>query len=711
MLMARAVPLIVASLLVAICGPRFAIANPYEAFIDVRSVDDLDELLAAEIITDDTYDALSTLLARGVELSRASREALYSLPNLTYAEVDAMMAYRAAHGGVIRDANELAIAGVLSDETARSLAAFTTRAIPTSGFVHALTRVGVADSEVPPMAAVARITLSPQLTLGAAFMTTRLQVGTVTYDATRDALLAEPQGLQWHFPKAYLRYDSDDYAAILGSYRVGFGQRLVFDNSLDYTPNGLYLDDRVYRDAALSRDCTQAAGELAISPCAGAPSHVYVTPDFQTRDGLFGIAGGFKRLALGDGYLQLYGFASYQRKSIYQYDLTNAATCTAMSCAAPSVFARPAGDDPELPTSRDAYKTLPDIFGEALLGGNATYFSSKRASVGITGYGATLSNLIAGIDLGLQDFSQYPGMQYGALGANFALGRGWFDLFGEVAQSVARISNLASSGGPAAVLRATASARNQELELAVRYLGTNYANPYARPIDEADEYQGERARDEAGARVRYFGRRGRLTLRTSLDFWVSPSSHTPKVNFYNRADFDVSDQLRLGVWTQYEDKDLGQSTRGECFDDSIATDDNGKPIPCTGLKFTNAVRASYRVSHALTLQAHLQHWLYSDPTHPDGYRNDVAAWFIAIYEPSHNLRIRARTRYLHQDITSNTALEQSLWSALDATVPLRRRDVLRMRLDVYWWLDERASTLLRDPNPEISLSLQYEANF
>ena len=707
----RAVPLVVASLLVAIGAPRLARANPYEAFIDIRSTEDLDELLAAEVISDDTYDALSTLLARGVELSRASREALYSLPNLTYADVDAMLAYRANHSGVIREAGELAAAGVLSTQAARSIAPFVAHSTPASGFVHGFSRVGIADSELPPTAAVARLTLSQQLTLGAAFMTTRLQVGSVSYDPTRDALLAAPQGGQWHLPKAYARFDSDDYAAIIGSYRVGFGQRLVFDNSLDYTPNGLYLDDRIDRSAALTRDCTQSAGELAISPCAGAPSHVYVTPDFQTRDGLFGVAGGVKRLVLGDGYLQLYGFASYQRKSIYQYNLTNAVTCTTANCSAPSVFARPLGDDPELPTSRDTYKTLPNVFGEALLGGNVTYFASNRSSIGVTAYGATLSDLIAGIDLGLQKFSQYPGLHYGALGANFALGRSWFDVFGEVAQSVARISDVTSSGGVAAVLRATASAHNQELELAVRYLGTSYANPYARPIDEADEYQGERARDEAGARLRYYGRRGRLTLRTSLDFWVSPSSHTPKINFYNRADFDVSEQLRLGLWTQYEDKDLGQRTRGECFDDSIAIDDSGKPVPCTGLKFTNAVRASYRVSHSLTLQAHLQHWLYSDPNHPDGYRNDLAAWFIAIYQPSAKFRIRARTRYLHQDLTSNTNLEQSLWSALDATIPLRRRDVLRVRVDLYWWLDQRASTLARDPNPEISLSLQYEANF
>ena len=67
---------------------RLARANEYEEFIDVNDQEDLDDLLAAADISQDSYDELLDLLQTGIDLEHANRAQLYSLPNLTYADVD-----------------------------------------------------------------------------------------------------------------------------------------------------------------------------------------------------------------------------------------------------------------------------------------------------------------------------------------------------------------------------------------------------------------------------------------------------------------------------------------------------------------------------------------------------------------------------------------------------------------------------------------------
>ena len=46
---------------------------------------------------------------------------------------------------------------------------------------------------------------------------------------------------------------------------------------------------------------------------------------------------------------------------------------------------------------------------------------------------------------------------------------------------------------------------------------------------------------------------------------------------------------------------------------------------------------------------------------------------------------------------------------VDAGFKLRERDSLHLRMDTKYWLDDRASTGLRTPNPELQLWLSYEA--
>jgi hypothetical protein len=47
---------------------------------------------------------------------------------------------------------------------------------------------------------------------------------------------------------------------------------------------------------------------------------------------------------------------------------------------------------------------------------------------------------------------------------------------------------------------------------------------------------------------------------------------------------------------------------------------------------------------------------------------------------------------------------------VDAAFRVRMRDTVRVRMDTKLWLDQRASTMIRSPNPELQVWLSYEAH-
>lgn len=723
----------------AIAAP--AAANPYEAYIDIDGEEDLYDLLAANQITEDTFDALLDLLNRGVDLNVAEREELYALPNLTYPEVDGILAFRKEQG-FIHDPAQLVGAGVLTEDKLLSISAFLIvrtedkSAWQPRGWVRATTRIASKDDELPPIGVRARMTVGKHLTAGLAATMTRLRLGDVRYDPNRDALLANPESYQFHVPKIYVKYEDESLVGVLGSYRAGFGQRLVFDNSSDYTPNGFYLDDQLFYDDALTKECKQSATDAEAPPtCNPKRLNTYVTPDFHWREALFGAAGGAKHIDLGPGFVQALAWASYQPKSIYQYELFDPVRCgeaqarppdradpradDTEGCGAPTVNRTPDGGILD-PASRYSFQTLPDIFGETLLGGNVTYFADRRNYAGATAYGAREAGLVNGIELDTQEWSRLPtGRRFGAVGANFAIGRQWVDVFGELAYSFDQIpkdttgGDANGGGGPAMIVRATATGKKKELELSARYYGIDFANPYARPIAEADEFEGQRARDEAGGRARYTGKHGPVTVRAALDVWRAISEKINKADVYVRTDVDATDKVRWGLWFEYEDKDLSRGGRDECFSVSVENDERGEPIPCGGAQLTSIGKLRVTPIRELQLTAQLEHQLVDDGStrYMNKFRQDISAWLIALWKPQPRIRVRGRIRYLNEGIAENDYLEQSLWTTVDATIGLRTKDSLRLRADYYDYLDKRTATLDREPEPELWFWLEYLAKF
>lgn len=705
--------------LVLAAGSQVAHSNQYEVFVDINTEEDLYDLQVAGVIDDVTFETLVELIQRGVDLNTASRKILYTLPNLTYAEVDAILAYRDEVGRITNPAT-LVAQGILRADKLAAIAAFLIvgdgpkNELPASGKVRFQTSYSIEDTGVPASALQVRAQGLRNVSVGMVALNTRLQVGEVRYDPVRQALTAEAPSDQVRLRKLFVRWEGENASAIAGTYRIGFGQRLTFDNTDQTDPDGFNGDSDVFRSTNLTRDCKESQGELGAAPCPASAGYTYVTPDFRSRDGLTGVAASLRNIDLGDGSLEVHGFASYQPRSIYQYELYNPAVCEDprsedASCSAPDVYRT--NSDPLAPSSEFSFQTLPNMYAEKIVGANVTYVLDRRAHVGVTGYGAQIDWLTEGLELDFQEWSSLPyGGDFGAIGVNAAKGIGNTDILAEVSRS---FDGMPGGGGLGALARAITAWDKNEVETSVRYYDQNFANPHARPIAAADEFDGLRARDEIGGRVQYTGQFDkRFRLRTRLDYWHSPSESINEVQAFVRGDVELSDQFQWGLWTQYQDKDLARSGRDQCYigDDPDEIGPNG-PVSCAGQRMQVTGRLRYSHSKTTWFDLQYQHELQDDGRYSEKYRQDLALVAIATTKPHPRFRVRARSRFLYEDISDNEYLEQSWWSYADVTYRLRKRDQLKFRYDLLLHLDDRTGTQTRSPNPEHWLRLDYTAYF
>mgnify|MGYP003592452428 CR=1 FL=1 len=758
----------------ALLGPTRAYAAEYETFIDIDDEDDLLEMNTTGDISAETFDTLVELLRRGVDLNAARREDLFTLPNLNYAQVDAIIRYR-EEVGFIHDPAMLVAAGVLDATTLKSIASFIyiidpgVRYAATSGYVRMRAAYSPPDKRAPAMVLDAQMSTLRHLSVGFAGTLTRNRVGDVRYDPDRDALSASTTSPRVFVPKFFAQWDTDQYSVLAGTYRAGFGQRLTFDNTRNPTPNGVYRDLTIYpRPIKLATLCREAAGEPGSTPCAGQDENAYVTPDFRWQETLQGLAVGLKRLELGPGWLQAYAFGSVQSKSIYQYALYDPAICDDPrsddpNCAAPPIYARE--PDPGAPEAKLAYQKLPYMYRDQTAGGNVSYFFNRRSWVGVTGYGTAIKWQTGGKPLDFQEWARVPfGGPFGAVGVNGAWGRRWSDLGVEVARSFDSMLGASGSattvarggGGYAAILKHTATWGRHQIETSARYYDHNYANPYARPIAGRDLSEGQSARDEAGFRVRYTGRpTAKTSVRGWLNFWVPPSTGEPQIHLYARVEHLVTRWWQPGVWLEARDKDMRVNGPGQCFggDPGLSSNvggdgdvgdgdvgevgvDYGVPgttgVGCRGESVKYNIQSAFTPHRKIKLVPRFQHRFVGDPKSdafdstytpsPDappeapkpvrkGYRQDISVWLTITARPTDSLRLRGRLRYQNQAIDDNTYLEQSLWTYLDAGYLIRKTFLVQFRYDLYVWLDKRANTLLRVPSPENRFLVTLEGRF
>lgn len=764
-LLATALPLI---------APGSARAAEYEIFVDVDDEDDLLELNTAGDISAETFETLVELLRRGLDLNKARREELFTLPNLSYAEVDAIIRYR-EEVGFIHDPASLVIAGVLDARLLQSISAFIyivdpgVRYASTSGRVRLRTAYSPPDKRAPAMAIDGQIQTLRNLNIGFAGVLLRNRVDDVRYDPNRDALSAEAPKPTPYLPKIYAQWDTERWTVMLGTYRAGFGQRLTFDNSRNYTPNGIYRDAVIYpRPVKLSKLCRESTGELDANPCAGELGDTYVTPDFRWQQTMQGLAVGIKRLDLGPGWLQAYAFSSIMAKQLYQYYTYDPDKCDDPrdddnpNCSAPDVYIRQ--DNPLAPAPAALYQTLPRMYRDITAGGNVSYFFNRRSWVGATGYGTDITWLTGGKRLDFQESQRVPfGGPFGAIGVNGAWGRRWSDLGVEFARSFDSMKKASMNGpeprgggGFAALLRWVASWKTHEIETIVRYYDRDYANPYARPLAGRDQFEGQRARDEAGFRIRYTGRITPKTyLRSWVNFWVSPTFGVPAIHASTRIEHTLKRWFIPAAWFEGYDRDVRTNGPQFCYggteglsdyveggggtdpDNSESFADYGYEglvqTGCRGESIKYNLQAAFLPHRRVKLTPRFQHRFIGDPksndlSNPDdlqnydpddpnpapprkGYRQDISAWLTITARPVDALRIRSRIRYQNFAIDDNAYLEQSLWSYAEVGYLFKKAFLLMGRYDNYIWLDKRESTASRIPSPEHRFMLTLEGRF
>lgn len=741
-------------LLCALAAP--AVAAPYEAFIDVETLEDLDDLLANQQIDPETHAALSDLLERGVDLDRATRQELYSLPNLTYDDVDAILEYRSLNRFIANPA-DLVAAGALTEQKLLAISAFLVQIdrsrgpYAPRGHVTARTRAVQTDRDPPPLALRARVSFGRRITAGAAATLGRLRIGDVRWDETRDAFIADRPSPRPYLPKAFVRYRGERFDVIAGTYRIGFGERLTFDNTTDYTPDGIYVDDVINNESGeLTLACKESNGETEATCEEGRRT----SRDYGWSDGLLGVAAGLPQLALGTGWAKAYAWGSFQPRDLYQYHVMDrddpvcAADPRDPDCDAPAIYL--VDGDRFLPAARASYQTVTNAYAEALAGAHVGYHAARRDFVGLTAYGAMTRWLIdtpSTVELDFQEFASTPiGGRYGAVGVNAGLGRGDYDLFAEVTRTFDRIpalidpdatvrndSELDGGGGFGAVVRATRSERKRELEVSLRYYDPDFVNPRGGPIADSDQLEGQRARGEHGVQVRYTGVHDALAVRArvgvhraiaklphpeDLTDTRALDEYVPKLAIDTSATLTASKQLAYTLRVQWTEKDLRGNGSVPCYEGEFDSDRlfGDEDDACKGMRLrtTARVRVLPERRGRVLLTGELNHAWFDDGVtdDPSRRRHDLGAVVSATWKPRPGLRVKARVRYQDESVDLRDEDETTLWSYVELFARTRDRDSLTVRADLFSWLDRRESTLEeRDPRHEVRGSLVYQARF
>ncbi len=712
---ARLIPLLIVRFLLA-GGSAWAASE--ESVPRVDSEAELRALYEDGVLSEEAFETLRELLRTGVDPRTATREELYALPGLTWAQVDALLEHRERTGRRV-EPEALVEAGVLTVEQLRRLRPFLVeegaeRSV--SGRLRLLTAYAAMDGEAPPMLLHARLEGPSGWRGGGVTTLTRRRLGMVRYEPRSGALSAEPPGLGMHLPKLYVRWEGERASVLVGSYRLGFAQRLTLDTTGRPAPDGFVPDEEFLSPGMPERRCPLSGGGES---CLSFGSEGRVTPDFRWTEGFRGVAGTVRGQVEGVA-LSLTGFGSYQSRGLNQYELFDRALCadprsSSRACRAPDVLALRTGETAS-DGARFLSRSLPDVLRELAGGGHLTVGFSPRAKVGVTGWGAWPVWAVEGVALDFQEHARYPeGGGFGAVGVDAAWGTGPVDLFFEGARS---FDGIAGRGGGFGALQRTVLGDGwRELEVVLRYYGRDFANPYTRAVSSADEFEGLRARNELGARVRYLHRTEDEAWRLSgtVDVWTQPpggaAPGTVQARASARVDAVVMEEFQPSLWVEHRDKDLGRDGRGLCFEGSEGTRPGGEPIPCAGARYLLGGRVRWEPDEALVVVVQYQHALVDSREHPEGFQRDGRAVLDVRLRPSSSLRVHGRASWQDEDLSERTRLTQMLRASLEVAWEVLSELGVRARYE--WVLDLKAPEGARTP-PELAwhlFRLELEGRF
>ncbi|MCY1017430.1 hypothetical protein [Pyxidicoccus sp. MSG2] len=687
-------------------------AAPYE--VEPEAVGELDLLTLAEegAISGETLAALLALRRAGVDPRLATRATLYGLPGLTYAEVDALLRARMLRAGAPRqpvsgDGSREVSTGGLTEEEERRLASFLVRREPGHlvGDARLLMAFATSDSLPPPAALQVRAGGLAGLRAGVLLSLARRRLGTLRRDEGRRALIVEAPGAAVLLPKLYAQWTGERASVLAGTYRLGFGQRLTLDTTSLPSPEGFLPDDGVRPPGALERECLVGG-----TGCEPEERLSDVTPDFAWDEGFRGLAGTVRGPVGTGAELALTGFGSYQLRSLQRSAVLDRSVCVdpRSTCRAPDVLVPLSGSHVEKLTAR----TLPGVFHEWAGGGNVTLSLSPRAHVGVTGWAARPVWSLEGGRLDFQPGARYPaGGGFGAVGLDAAWGRGAVDLFFEGARSFDAAPE--GGGGFAALQRTVLSSARRELEVALRYYGRDFANPYSGAPSGPDSLEGLRVRNEVGARMRYLQREeGAWRVRGQVDAWTLPADGaTPGTagTMHLRA----SARADWLAWSRFQPSlqgELRDSEMGACSGDSGTDSEQDGAGSCSRGRYGVTARVRSELAEGVTVAVQYGHARVEEPE-AGGPRYDGQAVLDVRLAPSESLKLGGRVVWKDEDLSERSRLRQELRAAVDASWVAFSAVTARARYA--WVLDLKDASVARVPpdQPRHLFHLELETRF
>ncbi len=574
-----------AALVMSLCWSGWLYAYDYRVPIRVQDENDLEELFIVGDLTDEERDQLLDIYRSPLDLNTATRDELYLLPVLTYDLVDAIIAYR--EQTPFSRSNDVVLVEGIDAAMYREFRAFVTvsryskkkkAAKELRGTVRLRAADEVGDSgERLPEAYLRAEARHISGWSGGALVLVRNSLDGLEYkegvpgreiwsfdrdgnpkweDETKTVplladqddfqryLLADGTGLRSAWPKVYAQYKTSRLSILAGSYTVGFGQRLVIDNTGRLNPHGFQPD----LQATESWD------------------------GYSLTKRFFGLASAVRGQALGPFSLDATGFFSWWRHDSYQYHVSHDLgefeedRYETYKVLTPYTNSRVPGGRYYRSLS---YQTLPEAWSELLGGANVTLQLFEGLRWGVTGYGSQTGFHLGDDSTVFARSSRYPQRDvFGAVGSDLSWRRGSFQAWGEVA--------VMDSSGVAGIVRGQYEVKEVTAELSYRHYGRDFDNPHSRGLNQPDQWYGSRDRGEEGIRglVRYKPVRA-VQLRLETDVWRSWEEESVdgelkliapwRMENYAKVDWRPTGWLQVGAFGQRTDRDLDAGGRDEIY--------------------------------------------------------------------------------------------------------------------------------------------------
>ncbi len=567
----------VTALMLAFVWPRGAVAYDYGLAIHVSSEEDIYELYATGELTEEETERLITLLNDKIDLNRAGVEELYNLPDVTMELAEAIVSYREERGYFRSFEQVASVPGMTGDILAQVAPFCKVRfriklEIPLGGTVK--TRVAYEFGNRPE-----QVDPDDPPSLGSSFRPDELGLDTLpsayvrvrasTNDRVEAGVLASVgEGIasfvfdeasmaywvDWGRPllelhKAYVVLHQGAWEVIAGNYGVGFGERLVFDETRRLNPDGLYTDDEINGTTA-----------------------------FSTPQRLFGIGATYRGIELGPSTVEVTAFLSREAMDIYQYNL--------------ALEPREGSDDSSTVVHFGDLKlmqqTLPDAYTEQLAGAHVTARLDERNYVGLTGYFSKVFLPYSDVPFHLNYGAPRDRNRFGAVGLDFGAELWRVQLNGE--------GSLMDNGAAAVYLQTIADLDRGEVLASFRSYGVDFDNPHSRGFADADVLERERDRDEIGFYVRGLYRLTPwLSARGSVNRWYRPSLDVSRLALAGRIGVSPKRSWDLAFLGSWKDKDLSLSDRSRCYQGSSSSCWEGVPVE------EDAVTSSFEEDYAGTV--------------------------------------------------------------------------------------------------------------